>query len=431
MTEATIRQSASLGQQDLHVLRPQQGNGFAVEGGKCLAIEPLSTLRDHAICKITACIQHGKPRFNSRPIDGNILAAGQQSKSVSNLCGCKPVCPPHDPAKLAQSHHRHRYQFSTFEQVLGNPGLFRIIRGDGTHQDIGIGSNLHGSPAHPLAITSFISSIEMTRSPSLFSKPKASEILPLGRSAATSIRPLGNFCTVIFDPGRIPKCWSRSLLRVIWPLLVTVSVVMAYILSSPVKVMQKRLTIKILVVLFAVPWIAPVSARPITRADAARAAIHPVHDAAQMQAWLARVPVTRDFPPDFAETLSSAASLNVIEMTTAPGCHPCADLWARLGKFRARYRWQVRIIGRDEAMLRSGRLGLPWVGDPVAWVRPIGDERRAIPMAIGTDHLVNLARNVYLATKMLSGVRPDVGLRAMAKYTGIVTVAARSPQGRP
>lgn len=177
------------------------------------------------------------------------------------------------------------------------------------------------------------------------------------------------------------------------------------------------------------------SARPITRADAARAAIHPVHDAAQMQAWLARVPVTRDFPPDFAETLSNAASLNVIEMTTAPDCLPCADLWARLGEFRARYRWQVRIIGRDEAMLRSGRLGLPWVGHPVAWVGPIGDERRAIPIAIaiaiGTDHLVNLARNVYLATKMLSGVRPDVGLRAMAKYTGIVAGAAPSPQGRP
>lgn len=171
------------------------------------------------------------------------------------------------------------------------------------------------------------------------------------------------------------------------------------------------------------------SARPITRADAARAAIHPVHDAAQMQAWLTRVPVTRDFPPDFAETLSSAASLNVIEMTTAPDCLPCADLWARLGEFPARYHWQVRIIGRDEAMLRSGRLGLPWVGHPVAWVRPIGDERRAIPIAIGTDHLINLARNAYLATKMLAGVRPYVGLRAMAKYTGIVGTDSQ-PQRR-
>ncbi|WP_183628213.1 hypothetical protein [Novosphingobium sediminicola] len=195
--------------------------------------------------------------------------------------------------------------------------------------------------------------------------------------------------------------------------------------------MQNTLTIKILIVLFVVQWVAPLSARLTTHADAARAAVHPVGDTLHMQAWLARVPVTRDFPPDFAETLSSAASLNVIEMTTAPGCLPCADLWARLGEFRARYRWQVRIIGRDEAMLRSGRLGLPWVGHPVAWVRPIGDERRAIPIAIGTDHLVNLARNAYLATKMLSGVRPDVGLRAMAKYTGIVAVVARSPQGRP
>lgn len=150
-----------------------------------------------------------------------------------------------------------------------------------------------------------------------------------------------------------------------------------------------------------------------------------------MQAWLARVPLTRDFPPDFAEALVGAAPFSVVEMTNAPGCLPCADLWARLGAFRVRYHWQVRVITGEEAMLRSGRLGLPWVGHPVAWVRPLDDERRAIPIAIGTDHLVNLARNAYLATKMLSGVKPDVGLRAMAKYTGIMGVSTQAERRGP
>jgi len=74
-------------------------------------------------------------------------------------------------------------------------------------------------------------------------------------------------------------------------------------------------------------------------------------------------------------------------------------------------------------MLRSSRLGLPWVGYPVAWVRPISDPARTVPIAIGTDLAPNLARNMYLAAKMLTGVRPAVAVRAMAKFTGIVAAA--------
>jgi hypothetical protein len=109
---------------------------------------------------------------------------------------------------------------------------------------------------------------------------------------------------------------------------------------------------------------------------------------------------------------------------------PCADLWAKLATFRARYHWQVRTISGEEALLRSGRLGLPWVGHPVAWVRPLADPHRTVPIAVGTDHFANLSRNAYLAAKMLSGVKPQVCLRAMAKYTGIVGTPARPAPAR-
>lgn len=164
----------------------------------------------------------------------------------------------------------------------------------------------------------------------------------------------------------------------------------------------------------------PIEARTATREEATRAAIHPVATAAHMRRWLARVPVTRDFPPDFADTLRGQAPAFVIEMSTAPGCIPCADLWAKLGQLRGHYGWQVRAIGSEEAMLRSGRLGLPWVGHPAAWARPVNDPNRFVPVAIGTDHAPNLARNAYLAVKMLTGVRVDVGVRALSKFTGIV-----------
>ena len=160
---------------------------------------------------------------------------------------------------------------------------------------------------------------------------------------------------------------------------------------------------------------------------ARRAAIHPVATVADMRAWLARVPATRAFPPDFTASLRAQASLFAIEMTTAPGCIPCADAWGKLGSFRARYGWPVRALSRDEALLRSGRLGLPWVGHPVIWVRPLADPTRIVPIAVGTDHDANLARNAWLAARMLTGLRPQTGLRAMAKFTGIVGAGALPP----
>jgi len=151
-----------------------------------------------------------------------------------------------------------------------------------------------------------------------------------------------------------------------------------------------------------------------------RAAIHPVATEAEMRLWLSRVPVTRDFPPDFETMLRGQASLYVIEISTAPGCLPCGDLWTKLLAFRGRYGWQVRTLGPDEAALRSGRLGLPWVGNPVAWVRPLADPGRMVPIAIGTDHGANIARNAWLAARMLAGTRAAVGVRALSKFTGIV-----------
>jgi len=185
-----------------------------------------------------------------------------------------------------------------------------------------------------------------------------------------------------------------------------------------------------LALLASIALIPAASAQPVTREQAMRAAIHPVATEAAMREWLGRVPVTRDWPPDFAETLAGQAPAYIVEMSTAPGCIPCADLWAKLGALGRRYGWQIRTIGSQEAMLRSGRLGLPWVGHPVAWVRPVSDPGRIVPIAIGTDHAPNVARNLYLAAKMLTGVKPAVGVRGMSKFTGIVGGHPRTPAGR-
>lgn len=76
-----------------------------------------------------------------------------------------------------------------------------------------------------------------------------------------------------------------------------------------------------------------------SRADAARAAVHPVRTEQAMKAWLDRVPRTNVYPPDFEATLKGQGSAYVIEMSTAPGCLPCGDLWIKLGAMKARYGW--------------------------------------------------------------------------------------------
>lgn len=160
------------------------------------------------------------------------------------------------------------------------------------------------------------------------------------------------------------------------------------------------------------------------------AAIHAAADAAAVRALIAQVPETRDFPPDFAATLHAEAPAFVLEMTTAPGCAPCADLWSRLQLLHRQYGLRIGTVSREEALLRSGRLGLPWVGHPVAWVRASADPNRIVPVAIGTDHSANLARNIYLAFKMMTGVRPAVAVRGMARFTGIVGVKPTGSSGQ-
>jgi hemoglobin/transferrin/lactoferrin receptor protein len=115
-----------------------------------------------------------------------------------------------------------------------------------------------------------------------------------------------------------------------------------------------------------------------------RAAIHPVANQADMQAWLARVPVTREFPPDFGASLRGQGPAFIVEMSTAPGCLPCADLWSKLGGLARQYGWHIGVLDSQEAMIRSGRLGLPWVGHPVAWVRAIDDPTRQEGIRDGT-----------------------------------------------
>jgi hypothetical protein len=186
-----------------------------------------------------------------------------------------------------------------------------------------------------------------------------------------------------------------------------------------------------LLFLLGMPWIAvgasnvaSAKAAPASGPDPARAAaVHPVADPAALRGWLSRVPPTRDFPPDFAATLTGKAAAFVVEMTTAPACLACDDLWSKLQLLHRQYGLRISVLSREDALVRSGRFGLPWVGNPVAWVRAANDPDRMIPVAIGTDHSANLARNIYLAFKMMTGVRPAVGVRAMAKFTGIVGAA--------
>ena len=67
--------------------------------------------------------------------------------------------------------------------------------------------------------------------------------------------------------------------------------------------MKRRIPISMMLGLWIVGEAVTVHAAPPSRVDAARAAVHPVTTVAAMEHWLARVPQTRTFPPDFDATL--------------------------------------------------------------------------------------------------------------------------------
>src|SRR3546814_17049027 len=105
--------------------------------------------------------------------------------------------------------------------------------------------------------------------------------------------------------------------------------------------------------------ISPGMAKTVSREDAARAAIHPVGTTAAMNHWLSRVPVTRAFPPDFTEALRGRSSALVVEMSTAPGRVPCADLWPTHGRLGRLYGWPVRAHSAHAANQPTGPSGWP------------------------------------------------------------------------
>lgn len=408
----------------------QQARRLPVKAQEMIAAQPLTIMRDHTIGKVAPPLEQGKPGLHRLAVQRNVRSIKQEPDRSRDLRPCKSIGLAEHPTEFTKRGKRDRHQLRVLRQISREHALCGTIERRRPDEQIGVHNGLHSWPAQPFSITAFISSIVIGLWPSRFSEPKKSERLPAGRSARMRTSPFGNFSNRILSPGRTPRCRSNSPRSVTWPFALTVMAFITLFLSVA-KVMDFFLTFKRH--WCSVPMIAlstcltpahatsaRISSQTTAHARAAAAAIHPVTDSAMMNRWLKRVPRTRDFPEDLVATLRSQAPLYVIEMSTAPGCLPCADLWAQLQRLRSAYGWQIRTIAGQDAYLRSGRLGLPWVGHPVAWVRPRGDQQRVIPIAMGTDHAPNLTRNLYLATKMLAGVRPAVAVRAMSKFTGIV-----------
>ena len=46
---------------------------------------------------------------------------------------------------------------------------------------------------------------------------------------------------------------------------------------------------------------------------------------------------------------------------------------------RSRYGFRTSVLAREEALVRSGRLGLPWIGHPVIWFRAVEDPESSMP----------------------------------------------------
>ena len=109
------------------------------------------------------------------------------------------------------------------QQGLGDAGRRRVVLHGCAQQEIGIGSDLHSSLAHPAATASFSSSTERRRVSGAANMPKTLEIGSPG-FARSRTWPSGSRSTSTLSPCRAPRCSRTSLRRVIRPLAVTVNV---------------------------------------------------------------------------------------------------------------------------------------------------------------------------------------------------------------
>ena len=108
-------------------------------------------------------------------------------------------------------------------QSLYEAGLRRVVLHGRAQQEVGIGSDLDSSPAHPAAAASFSSSMERRRVPGSANMPKTLEIGFRGFARSRTC-PSGSSSTATLSPCRAPRCSRTSLHRVICPLGVTVNV---------------------------------------------------------------------------------------------------------------------------------------------------------------------------------------------------------------
>src|SRR5215208_6877937 len=183
------------------VLHFHQPYSLPVERDKAIRAEPASFIGDNAVSEISTCIQQSQSGLCCGPVYSDVRAVRPAPDRFADLARRNLVALRQHPNQLAERRYRQRNQVCVLQRCLGGSALLRVVPGNSANEHISIGRDFHRLPAQPRAAILFISSIDRDGPCFFFKKLKASEILPVGRTAFTSIRPSGSLSTAIFSPG--------------------------------------------------------------------------------------------------------------------------------------------------------------------------------------------------------------------------------------
>jgi hypothetical protein len=193
-------------------------HSFLVETHECIAAHRLPEISDDAVREVPAIGEQGKSGFDRHLVYDDIMTAYQRLNGATDIRASEAIDTPQHPDELTQRGQWYRNQVRFGHCMLSGGSLRRIVCDTCANENIRIDSDPHNWPAQPLAMTSFISSMETTRCPSRLSIPKKAEMSPFGRFARILSSPFGSLRISSCPPSGIPRCCNRSFLRVIWPL---------------------------------------------------------------------------------------------------------------------------------------------------------------------------------------------------------------------
>ena len=159
---------------------------------------------DDPVGKVTTSLKSSKPGLSGGSIHRHVGSCQERADGPGDPGGGIFVPSAQDPHDLAKRWKRQGNQFGIGQGYVRRFSLPNIITNESADKEICVCCDFQPRSAQPFAAASVISSSVRVGPSARLSRLNTAEMSPLW-GARTSIRPSGNFSTLIWSPGPTPR----------------------------------------------------------------------------------------------------------------------------------------------------------------------------------------------------------------------------------